>query len=201
MNSLRHLLSAALSVLLAGGAVAAIAPGTPAPGFTLNDVHGKSLSLSDFQGKVVVLEWTNKDCPFVKKHYASRNLQSLQSNYVGQGIVWLSVCSSAPGKQGHYSPSDWLSILADNGSQASHLLLDPDGTVGMAYGAKTTPHVFVVDSNGNLAYNGAVDDRPSVDPSDIPGARSFICEALDALLAGKPVPIAQTPPYGCSVKY
>jgi len=148
-----------------------------------------------------VLEWTNPDCPFVKKHYGAKNMQALQAKYVAQGVVWLSVCSSAPGKQGHYPADEWNRILAEQGSAATALLLDPDGQVGLAYGAKTTPHLFVVDAAGNLVYDGAIDDRPSTDPADIPGARSYVSEALDAVLAGAPVPVAQTKPYGCSVKY
>ncbi len=148
-----------------------------------------------------MLEWTNPDCPFVKKHYGAKNMQALQAKYVAQGAVWLSVCSSAPGKQGHYPADEWNRILAEQGSAATALLLDPDGQVGRAYGAKTTPHLFVIDAAGTLVYDGAIDDKPSTDSADIPGARAYVGEALDAVLAGTPVPAAQTKPYGCSVKY
>lgn len=196
-----------LPILIAALALGAVqawaqaAVGAPAPHFTLTDTKGAAHALADFAGKPVVLEWTNPDCPFVKKHYGVKNMQALQAKYVAQGVVWLSVCSSAPGKQGHYPADEWNQILAGQGSAATALLLDPDGQVGLAYGAKTTPHLFVVDAAGTLVYDGAIDDNPSTDSADIPGARSYVSEALDAVLAGAPVPVAQTKPYGCSVKY
>jgi hypothetical protein len=196
--------SLALAVLALAWVVAAsaqIAPGSPAPAFSLPDAQGTTRSLSDFAGKIVVLEWTNPDCPFVKKHYGSKNMQSLQAKYVAQGVVWLSICSSAPGKQGHYSAADWAPILAGQGSAATALLLDPDGAVGRAYEAKTTPHLFVIDAASVLAYDGAIDDKPSTDPVDVAAARSLVGAALDAVLAGQPVAEAKTKPYGCSVKY
>lgn len=175
--------------------------GSPAPDFTLSDTQGAAHRLADLAGKPVVLEWTNPDCPFVKKHYGSKNMQGLQAKYVAQGVVWLTVSSSAPGKQGHYGAEEWNRIRADQGSAATALLLDPDGQVGLAYGAKTTPHLFVIDAAGTLVYDGAIDDKPSTDVADIPGARPYLAEALDAVLAGVPVPTAKTTPYGCSVKY
>ena len=193
-----------LIAALALGAVQAWAQavvGAPAPSFTLTDTKGAAHALADFAGKPVVLEWTNPECPFVKKHYGAKNMQALQAKYVAQGAVWLSVCSSAPGKQGHYPADEWNRILAEQGSAATALLLDPDGQVGLAYGAKTTPHLFVIDAAGTLVYDGAIDDKPSTDSADIPGARAYVAEALDAVLAGAPVPVAQTKPYGCSVKY
>ena len=194
------ILIAALA-LGAAQAWAQAAVGAAAPGFTLTDTKGAAHALADFAGKPVVLEWTNPDCPFVKKHYGAKNMQALQAKYVAQGAVWLSVCSSAPGKQGHYPADEWNRILAEQGSAATALLLDPDGQVGRAYGAKTTPHLFVIDAAGTLVYDGAIDDQPSTDSADIPGARAYVVEALDAVLAGAPVPVAQTKPYGCSVKY
>ena len=193
----------ALAALLLGAAhlQAQAVVGAPAPNFTLFDTKGAAHALTDFAGKLVVLEWTNPDCPFVKKHYGSQNMQALQAKYVAQGVVWLAVCSSAPGKQGHYGADDWNRILAEQGSAATALLLDPDGQVGLAYGAKTTPHLFVVDAAGALVYDGAIDDKPSTDAADIPGARPYLAEALGAVLAGTPVPAAKTTPYGCSVKY
>ena len=199
-KALLPILIAALA-LGAAQAWAQAAVGAAAPGFTLTDTKGAAHALDDFAGKPVVLEWTNPDCPFVKKHYGAKNMQALQAKYVAQGAVWLSVCSSAPGKQGHYPADEWNRILAEQGSAATALLLDPDGQVGRAYGAKTTPHLFVIDAAGTLAYDGAIDDRPSTDSADIPGARAYVVEALYAVLAGAPVPVAQTKPYGCSVKY
>lgn len=196
-----------LPILIAALALGAVqawaqaAVGAPAPSFTLTDTKGAAHALADFAGKPVVLEWTNPECPFVKKHYGAKNMQALQAKYVAQGAVWLSVCSSAPGKQGHYPADEWNRILAEQGSAATALLLDPDGQVGLAYGAKTTPHLFVIDAAGTLVYDGAIDDNPSTDSADIPGARVYVAEALDAVLAGAPVPVAQTKPYGCSVKY
>lgn len=175
--------------------------GSPAPDFTLSDTQGAAHRLADLAGKPVVLEWTNPDCPFVKKHYGSKNMQGLQAKYVAQGVTWLTVSSSAPGKQGYYGADDWNRIRTDQGSAATALLLDPDGQVGLAYGAKTTPHLFVIDAAGTLVYDGAIDDKPSTDVADIPGARPYLAEALDAVLAGGPVPTAKTTPYGCSVKY
>lgn len=199
-KALLPILIAALA-LGAAQAWAQAAVGAAAPGFTLTDTKGAAHALADFAGKPVVLEWTNPDCPFVKKHYGAKNMQALQAKYVAQGAVWLSVCSSAPGKQGHYPADEWNRILAEQGSAATALLLDPDGQVGRAYGAKTTPHLFVIDAAGTLVYDGAIDDNPSTDSADIPGARAYVAEALDAVLAGAPVPVAQTKPYGCSVKY
>ena len=199
-KALLPILIAALA-LGAAQAWAQAAVGAAAPGFTLTDTKGAAHALADFAGKPVVLEWTNPDCPFVKKHYGAKNMQALQAKYVAQGVVWLSVCSSAPGKQGHYPADEWNRILAEQGSAATALLLDPDGQVGRAYGAKTTPHLFVIDAAGTLVYDGAIDDQPSTDSADIPGARAYVVEALDAVLAGAPVPVAQTKPYGCSVKY
>ena len=199
-KALLPILIAALA-LGAAQAWAQAAVGAAAPGFTLTDTKGAAHALADFAGKPVVLEWTNPDCPFVKKHYGAKNMQALQAKYVAQGVAWLSVCSSAPGKQGHYPADEWNRILAEQGSAATALLLDPDGQVGRAYGAKTTPHLFVIDAAGTLVYDGAIDDQPSTDSADIPGARAYVVEALDAVLAGAPVPVAQTKPYGCSVKY
>lgn len=192
-----------LAALLVGAAYsqAQAVVGSPAPDFTLSDTQGVAHRLADFAGKPVVLEWTNPDCPFVKKHYGAKNMQALQAKYVAQGVVWLSICSSAPGKQGHYGAEEWNRIRVDQGSAATALLLDPDGQAGLAYGAKTTPHLFAIDAAGTLVYDGAIDDKPSADAADIPGARSYLAEALDAVLAGAAVPVAKTTPYGCSVKY
>ena len=172
-----------------------------APAFELLDVNGTKHSLSQYKGKSVVLEWTNYDCPFVKKFYGTGAMQALQAKYTDKEVVWLSICSSAPGNQGNFSPEQWKQRIKDAGSNATAVLLDEDGKVGRAYGASNTPHIFVVGRDGKLAYQGSVDDQRSADPDSIKGARSYLAEALDALLQGKAVPTAKTKPYGCSVKY
>jgi peroxiredoxin len=175
--------------------------GAPAPAFGLSDQDGKPRSLSDYKDKVVVLEWLNYDCPFVRKHYNSRNMQGLQKEYTGKGVVWLSIISSAKGKQGNYPPEEVRKKNEERGGQATAILLDGDGKVGKLYGAKSTPTMVVIDQKGVLQYEGAIDDKPSTDVEDVPGARNYVREALDAVLAGKPVKTARTKSYGCSVKY
>jgi peroxiredoxin len=175
--------------------------GKPAPAFTLADSKGKKHSLSDYQGKFVVLEWVNYGCPFVKKHYESQNMQKLQKNYAAKGVIWLSVNSSAPGKQGHLAPDEINQALKEKSAYPTAYLLDLDGSVGRAYGAKTTPHMFVIDKKGVLVYSGAIDDKVSTDVSDVAGAKNFVSSALDEALAGKPISVASTKSYGCSVKY
>jgi len=177
------------------------AVGNPAPDFILTDTTGQSRSLSQWKGKVVVLEWSNHECPFVRKHYGSGNMQRLQATYAKQGVGWLTILSSAPGKQGHVSPDQADALTKDRGAGPTAVLLDPDGTVGRRYGAKTTPHLFIIDANGMLAYAGAIDDRPSTDLADVPGATNYVQRALDELLAGRPVSTRLTTSYGCSVKY
>ncbi len=188
-------------VLMSATAQAAVENGQAAPDFTLTDTQGKTHKLSDYAGKTVVLEWTNYDCPFVVKHYGSGNMQSLQQKYGGEGVVWLSINSSAPGKQGNYSTEEWASRIDKQGVKAAAVLLDPEGTVGRTYGAKTTPHMFVVDESGVVVYQGAIDDTPSFDADDIPESKNFVKAALDAIMAGMPVAEASSKPYGCSVKY
>jgi peroxiredoxin len=174
---------------------------SPAPEFTLVDSEGSRHSLSDFKGKWVVLEWVNYDCPFVRKHYGSGNMQKLQKTYTGKGVVWLSVCSSAPGKQGHFSGSELKERIAkEKGAQTAYLV-DEEGTVGKAYDAKTTPHMFIVDPKGTLAYAGGIDDIASTSQDDIARAENYVSMALDAALAGKPIATKGSKPYGCSVKY
>lgn len=175
--------------------------GQPAPLFALEDAAGKDHSLADFKGKFVVLEWVNFGCPFVRKHYGSGNMQSLQAAYTEKGVVWLSICSSASGKQGHFEGEALKEQLAEEKIKASFYLLDPDGQVGQAYGAKTTPHMYVIDPAGKLIYAGGIDDIPSADVEDIPKAKNYVRLALDAALAGQPVETATSQPYGCSVKY
>lgn len=195
------LIAAAATVVSTLPAHADAVVGQLAPAFTLTDSQGKPRSLGEFKGKVVVLEWVNPDCPFVQKHYGSGNMQSLQKTYTAKGVTWLSVNSSAPGKQGHLTPATAGAFVKAQSAAPSALLLDPKGEVGHAYGAKTTPHMYVIDPQGKLVYAGAIDDKPSTDPDDIPGARNYVSEGLDAVLAGKPVAVASTTAYGCSVKY
>jgi peroxiredoxin len=192
---------AALALALAAPSFAALKIGEPAPAFTLTDQDGKTHSLADAKGKIVVLEWFNKDCPFVRKHYGAHHMQDLQKRYGGRGVVWYAVVSSAPGKEGFIDGPKAAAVMKDKDMGAAAILLDPKGEVGRAYSAKTTPHMFIVDAKGALAYMGGIDDKPTPDPADLKGAREYVAEALDALAAGKPVPTPVTNPYGCSVKY
>ncbi len=177
------------------------AVGRPAPAFTLTDTKGKQHNLADYKGKYVILEWVNFGCPFVKKHYESGNMQATQKKAVDKGVVWLSVCSSAKFKQGNMSAADWNEEIADRKLASTAVLLDESGQVGRAYGAKTTPHMYIVNPDGVLIYRGAIDDKPSTNKDDIPGARNYVLAALDESMAGKPVSMASTTPYGCAVKY
>lgn len=192
----------ALTFCLTSGAGAAeLAVGQAAPDFTLTDVRGGERSLSEHRGRFVVLEWTNHGCPFVVKHYDSNNMQKLQQTYTEQGVVWLTINSSAPGKQGHHSPEEWTGILEEKGSAATATLLDADGTVGRLYGAKTTPHMYVIDPSGVLIYQGAIDSVASTNVDDVPTARNHVAAALDEAMAGTAVSVPSTKAYGCSVKY
>jgi peroxiredoxin len=187
--------------LAAGTALAAPEVGQPAPAFTLTDSNGQSHNLADFKGKFVVLEWLNHGCPFVKKHYDSNNMQKLQKEYTGKDVVWLSIVSSAPGKQGHMSPAETNAAKAEKGSAATAVLLDEDGTVGKLYDAKVTPALYVINPEGNLIYAGAIDDKKSTDAADAAGAKNYVKRALDEALAGQPVSEPTTTAYGCGVKY
>jgi alkyl hydroperoxide reductase subunit AhpC len=196
----------ALAVILFGGAALASAQegavvGKPAPDFTLTDSNGKSHSLSAYKGKTVVLEWVNFGCPFVRKHYGAGNMQKLQKDYTGKGVVWLSLNSSGQGKEGFHTAAEINSLLSEKGAAPSAYLSDTNGKVGHQYGARTTPHMFVIDPKGTLVYAGGIDDKPSTDQADIPGATNYVAAALDEALAGKKVATAVTKPYGCSVKY
>lgn len=191
----------ALALLIVLATVAHAEVGKPAPNFTLKSSSGKDVSLSDFKGKVVVLEWTNSGCPFVQKHYGSGNMQKLQKDATAKGVVWLSICSSAPGKQGNLSAEEAGKTIAANGSAATAYLLDEDGKVGRLYDAKRTPEMYVINKDGTLVYHGAIDDKKTPDPADIPGARNYVTAALDEVLTGKPVSAPTTEAYGCSVKY
>ncbi len=175
--------------------------GQAAPAFTLPDANGTTQSLAAFKGKWVVLEWVNPECPFVGKHYGSGNMQKLQKTYTAKGVVWLSIDSSAPGRQGYMDAARAAVFVTQRSASPTAFLLDPQGTVGRAYGAKTTPHMFIVSPEGKLLYNGAIDDRPSTDPADIARARNHVRAALDEAMAGKPLSTASSQPYGCPVKY
>ncbi|MFI5351218.1 MAG: redoxin domain-containing protein [Elusimicrobiota bacterium] len=197
----KMLVALALALTAAGPLRAEIAPGQPAPDFTLNDQTGAPRKLSDAKGKYVVLEWWNKDCPFVRRHYNAKNMQRLQKKYTGKGVVWYSIDSAAEGKEGYLSPKAVSKVMTKQGMASTAVLLDPKGDVGRLYGAKTTPHMFVVDPKGNVIYMGAIDDRPSTDPADLKGAHNYVSAALDAAMAGQPVPNPVTKSYGCGVKY
>jgi peroxiredoxin len=195
--------AAAIAALGAGveAASAQARIGAPAPAFTLTDSNGRALSLADLKGKTVVLEWTNHDCPYVGKHYRGNNMQALQKKWTGQGVVWLSVISSAPGEQGHVSPQQANKLTADRGAAPTAVLFDPTGKVGRAYGARTTPHMYVINREGALVYMGGIDDKPTARLEDLKGARNFVDEALSEIAQGKPVSATGSRAYGCSIKY
>jgi peroxiredoxin len=175
--------------------------GQTASNFTLTDTYGNKHSLSDYKGKIIVLEWVNHDCPFVMKLYNSGKMQELQKTYTGKGVIWLSMNSSAPGKQGYRTAEEANELTRQKKAAPTALLLDSEGEVGKLYGAKTTPHMFIVNKDGILVYNGAIDDIRSTNVDDIAKAKNYVQLALDELLAGKEVSIKTSQPYGCSVKY
>ena len=190
-----------IAALLIPAWLGAATVGEPAPAFTLTDSHGKAHSLSDFRGKTVVLEWTNAECPFVKKHYDSGNMQKQQAAAVADGVIWLTINSGAPGKQGHVS-GEQANVIQTNWKAANTAyLIDADGKVGRAYDAKTTPHMYVIDQDGVLRYNGAIDSIASADKGDLATAVQYVPAALAAVADGKSPEPALTRPYGCSVKY
>jgi peroxiredoxin len=175
--------------------------GQTAPDFTLQGADGKTHSLADYKGKFVVLEWTNPQCPFVHKFYDSGAMQKLQKEQTAKGVVWLRINSSAEGHEGFQSVSDLAAYVKDQNVSATQSLLDPSGKVGHAYGARTTPHMFVIDTKGTLVYAGGIDDKRTPNPDDIPGAKNYVTAALDEAMAGKAVTTPTAQPYGCSVKY
>jgi peroxiredoxin len=175
--------------------------GSAAPDFSAMDSKGKTHSLSQYKGKYVVLEWFNPECPFVKKHYGPGNMQKLQDEFTSKGVVWLSVDSSAPGAEGNLTPEQAEKKIGEWKGKQTALLLDPDGKVGRAYGAKNTPHMFVINPEGKIVYEGAIDSKPSPNPNDIPNSTNYVKIALQESMSGKPVTTANTKPYGCSVKY
>lgn len=193
---------AALTLALVGSpAQATPTVGQPAPDFTATDSNGVSQRLSAQRGSIVVLEWTNHDCPFVRKHYDTNNMQALQKEAKTQNVVWWSVISSAPGNQGYVSPAEANALTARRNAEPAAVLLDTEGKVGRLYGARTTPHLYIIDPQGKLVYMGGIDDNPSANPADVKTATNYVRVALAALKNGQPVNPASTRPYGCSVKY
>jgi peroxiredoxin len=180
---------------------AGVRVGQPAPDFTGVDSNGNQHTLSQYKGKTVVLEWTNHDCPYVKKHYNSGNMQKLQQQASADGVVWLSVISSRPGKQGHVSGAKANKLTQSRNAAPTAVILDETSEIGLLYGAKTTPHMYIIDKTGELVYMGGIDSIPSSDEADITGARNYVRVALDAMAAGKAIEDSVTRPYGCSVKY
>jgi peroxiredoxin len=180
--------------------LASATPGLAAPGFTLTDLSGKAVNLADYKGRTVVLEWHNFACPFVQKHYRSGNMQALQKKY-GNDVVWLAVNSTAKTASDYMEPAVVSKQLQEFHAQPARYLIDDEGKVGLAYGAKTTPHMYIIDASGKVVYNGAIDDRKSTNVDDVKGAKNYVAAALDEIKAGKPVSVAATTPYGCSVHY
>ena len=175
--------------------------GAPAPFFGAPDIAGKTVRLGDYAGRIVVLEWTNDGCPFVQKHYDSGNMQTLQRKYTGEGNIWLTIASSAPGEEGYVTPPEAKADLARWRAAPTDFLLDANGVVGRLYDARATPHMVVIDRGGRVAYTGAIDDTPSTRLADVKTAKNYLAAALDDIAAGKPVTIAATRAYGCSIKY
>jgi len=207
-HSYRYFLSCALVAIVgwsmtsfghAGAAEPEI--NAPAPDFTLVDTHGMEHKLSDSRGKFIVLEWLNHECPFVQKHYNSGNMQNLQKKYTGKDVVWYSIVSSAEGKQGYYPPEEANELTTEKGAAPTAVLIDAGGEVGRLYGARTTPHMFIINPEGTLIYNGAIDDTRSTDVEDIKTATNYVSAALDEAMSGQAVSVATSQPYGCAVKY
>lgn len=192
---------AAFSALAGSLPVGAAAPGSAAPAFTLTDTGGKPVQLADYRGKYVVLEWTNPECPFVQKHYVSRNMQGLQKEWGAKGVVWLSINSTRANHSEFKTGAEMAGWMQAQGASPAAALIDGTSAIGRAYGARTTPHMFVIDPAGTLIYNGAIDDRRSANPADAKTANNYVRAALTEATAGKPVTVANTTPYGCSVKY
>jgi peroxiredoxin len=190
-----------LAMLAAALPISAVKFGQPAPDFTGTASNGKTYHLADYRGKIVVLEWHNNGCPYTRKHYMSGNMQKLQKQWTARGVIWFTVLSSAPGKQGYMNASDENGYIAKMGAAPTAALLDPTGAIGHSYTAKTTPQMIIIDPQGIVIYDGAIDNRPTEDVKDIPGATNYVNLALEQALAGKPVETAATRPYGCSVKY
>jgi peroxiredoxin len=193
------LLIAALAA--SAGVARALPPGSTAPDFKSVDSNGVQRSLGEYRGKYVVLEWANRGCPYEKKHYLSGNMESLQKQWTAKGVVWLSVLSDPPGAQGYVTPAEENDYLKTMKASPTAALLDPTGAVGRLYDARTTPHIFVIDPAGKIVYQGAIDNQPTADPASLKAADNYLNDALNAALAGKPVAIAVTKPYGCAIHY
>jgi peroxiredoxin len=198
---IKPLLAAATLALALTNAAAQAVVGQPAPAFTVNDASGKPVSLADFKGRHVVLEWVNPGCPYVVKHYGSGNMQGTQKDATAKGVVWLSVNSTAADHGDYRSPAAMSQWMGQQQAAATHTLMDSEGRVGRAYGARTTPHLYIVDPKGLLVYAGGIDNRPTANPADIAGATNHVKVALGEALAGKPLSQPTTRPYGCSIKY
>ena len=200
MRRIFSTISLALLVLASASALA-VKVGDPAPGFTGTDSNGKTQTLSEYKGKYVVLEWSNRDCPYTRKHYTSGNMQSLQKEWTAKGVIWLTILSSAPGQQGYVTASEENAQLAKMHAEPTAAILDPTGAIGHKYDAKTTPNMFVIDPSGKLIYAGAIDDHATPDVDDIKVSKNYVSEALNQAMAGGAVATSYTRPYGCSVKY
>ena len=198
---MKTMLVFALVFLLILPVAAAVRAGEAAPNFTATDSNGHPHSLAENKGKFVVLEWHNQGCPYTKKHYDSGNMQKLQKLWTSKGVVWFTVISSAPGEQGYVTAAQENDYVKRMGAAPTAVLLDPKGDLGHLYGAKTTPHMFVINPQGQVIYEGAIDDKPTPEESDIAGATNYVSAALKEAMAGKPVAVAASRPYGCSVKY
>jgi AhpC/TSA family len=198
---MKRLFALSMFAFAAGAACAAAVVGQPAPAFSALDTSGKVVSLADFKGRHVVLEWVNPGCPFVQKHYGSANMQGTQKDAVAKGVVWLAVNSTAPDASDYRKPAEMAAWMKEHKAAASATLMDSDGKVGRAYGARTTPHMFVIDPAGTLVYAGAIDSRPTARVADIAGATNYVRQAVSEVLAGKGVSTAATTSYGCSIKY
>jgi peroxiredoxin len=185
----------------AGATLASPSVGKPAPDFTGVDTKGQKVKLSDLRGKTVILEWTNDGCPYVQKHYRTGNMQALQKELTGEGIVWLSVISSSPGTQGYVKPAEADELTKSRKAAPTTVLLDPKGTIGRLYDAQVTPHMYIIKPDGTLAYKGAIDNKPTTRDGDIKTAKNYVKTALNQIAAGKPVDPAVTRAYGCTVKY
>jgi peroxiredoxin len=178
-----------------------VQPGGAAPDFSAQDTNGQTHTLAEYKGKYVVLEWHNRECPYTHKHYVSGNMQRLQKEWTSKGVVWFTVISSAPGQQGYMTADEESSYLEKVSASPTAVLLDPTGQLGHLYGAKSTPHMFVISPEGVLIYNGAIDDKPTTDSDDMGSAHNYVTEALEEAMAGKAVSTPTTRPYGCSVKH
>ena len=197
---MKALLALAIAAALPATALANATVGQPAPAFSVTDLSGKPVKIEDFKGKTIVLEWHNFGCPFVQKHYKSGNMQALQKKY-GNDVVWLAVNSTNKSASDYTEPAKLKGQLKDFGATPANYLMDEPGKMGMAYGAKTTPHMYIIDASGKLVYNGAIDDKRSTNPEDVKTSKNYVAAALDEMKAGKPISVAATTPYGCTVKY